>query len=255
MPRRLLTNPLPLTPLLIVENPKHDVAITTKGLKGLADLPFAELEAECLRQLVPSQTAHTLTAAEATKAQLQATLASDYRVLHFSGHGVYDTSIPAQSCLFLSGADRFNLLDIVQQDLSQFDLVTLAACETAITGSESITAEYVGLVSAFLSAGARYVLSTLWRVESEASMVLIVEFYRNLGQGMTPAAALRQAQSFLAHANRQTLKNWLSEALELVTSSSMKRLLRQRQKDIESSELDQPFSHPYFWAPFTLTGL
>ncbi|MGB5916883.1 MAG: CHAT domain-containing protein, partial [Phormidesmis sp.] len=142
-----------------------------------------------------------------------------------------------------------------QQDLRHFDLVTLAACETAITGSETITDEYIGLVSAFLSAGARCVLSTLWQVESEASMVLIVEFYRNLDKGMTPAAALRQAQSFLAHADRQTLKNWLSEALELVTSSSMKRLLRQRQKDIESSELDQPFSHPYFWAPFTLTGL
>ena len=248
------TGSVPLSPLLIVENPKHDVAITVKGLKGLADLPFAELEAECLRALVSSQPNHTLTAKKATKAQLEATLAGDYRVLHFSGHGVYDTSIPAQSCLFLSGADRFTLLDIVRQDLSQFDLVTLAACETAITGSESITDEYVGLVSAFLSAGVRTVLSTLWRVESEASMVLIVEFYRNLNQGKTPAAALRQAQSFLAYADRQTLYDWLGNVLTLVTSSSMQRLLRERQQTLKASELAQPFGHPYFWAPFTLTG-
>lgn len=45
-------------------------------------------------------------------------------------------------------------------------LVTLAACETAVTGTETIQADYVGLASAFLKAGASAVLSTLWTVES-----------------------------------------------------------------------------------------
>ncbi len=250
--------PLPLTPLLIVENPAHGDAIkgkSIKGLTGLPGLPFAELESECLRQLISPDATHTLAAKQATKAQLAATLPEGYRVLHFSGHGVYDASIPAQSCLFLSEGDRFNLIDIVQQDLSQFDLVTLAACETAITGSESLTDEYVGLVSAFLSAGVRTVLSTLWRVESEASMVLIVEFYRNLRQGMTPALALKQAQYFLSEANRQTLHTWFTNALTLVTDPVMQVLLRERQEAFAGPGVEQPFNHPYFWSPFTLTGL
>ena len=43
-------------------------------------------------------------------------------------------------------------------------------------------------------------------------MVLIVEFYRNLSQPMPPAEALRQAQIFLANANRQTLHDWFTDA-------------------------------------------
>ena len=58
------TAPIPLSPFLLVENPKHQVSvqskgINTKGTKGLADLPFAELEAEYLRQLYfPSALPH-----------------------------------------------------------------------------------------------------------------------------------------------------------------------------------------------------
>ena len=251
------TAPIPLSPFLLIENPKHQVSVPSKGIhtKGLADLPFAELEADCLRQLISPQLCHTLDAANATKAQLEETLANDHQTLHFSGHGIYNASIPAQSCLFLSGADRFTLIDIVQQDLSHFHLVTLAACETAITGSETITDEYIGLVSAFLSAGARYVLSTLWRVESEASMVLLVEFYRNLNNGMPPGKALQQAQSFLANASRQTLQNWFTNALTLVSDPVMQVLIRERQDFFSQPGPAQPFSHPYFWSPFTLTGL
>ena len=249
------TSHYPSPPLLIVENPKHKVPTQEKGAKALADLPFSELETECLRQLATPHPCHTLAKDNATKEQLQLTLAGNYQLLHFSGHGMYDASVPAQSCLFLSGADRFTLIDIVQQDLRHLRLVTLAACETAITGNETITDEYIGLVSAFLSAGAKYVLSTLWRVESEASMVLIVEFYRNLSHQVPPAEALQQAQGFLATANRQTLHNWFTDAISLVSDPVMQVLLRERQDFFAQPGPDCPFRHPYFWSPFTLTSL
>ena len=249
---------LPLTPLVIVENPKHQVSVMAGPggpKKVLAELPFAEVEAAFLRQLFPESQSQTLGAQDVTQEQLVAALAGDYRILHFSGHGAYDSNRPSQSCLFLSRAERLTLLDIVQQDLSAYTLVTLAACETAMTGSETITDEYVGLVSACLSAGAGAVLSTLWRVESEASMVLMVEFYRHLQQGLPPAEALKQAQGFLAHAERATLYDWFSEALSLIGDSAMQPLLRSRQATFEQSGPEQPFSHPYFWAPFTITTL
>ena len=188
---------LPLTPLLLVENPKHQATAGQGGSKKvLAELPFAEVEAAFLRQLFPPPQSQTLGAQDATQDQLVTALAGDSRILHFSGHGVYDSHRPSQSCLFLSGAERLTLLDIAEQDLSSYALVTLAACETAMTGNETITDEYVGLVSACLSAGAGAVLSTLWRVESEASMVLMVEFYRHLKQGLSLAEALKRAQRF-----------------------------------------------------------
>ncbi|NEP20155.1 MAG: CHAT domain-containing protein, partial [Leptolyngbya sp. SIO4C1] len=110
-------------------------------------------------------------------------------------------------------------------------------------------------VSACLSAGARHVLSTLWRVESEASMVLMVEFYRRLQRGLAPAEALKQAQSFLAHAKRETLYDWFTEALALIPDTAVQPLLRVRQEKFEQPGAEQPFSHFYFWAPFTITTL
>jgi CHAT domain-containing protein len=53
----------------------------------------------------------------------------------------------------------------------------------------------VGLTRSFLAAGAGRVLVSLWNVDDRATSVLMERFYRSLlGDGLAPAAALRQAQ-------------------------------------------------------------
>lgn len=54
--------------------------------------------------------------------------------------------------------------------------------------------ELVGLTRAFLAAGATSVLSTLWRVPSQATTELIVHFYEALRGGLDKAQALRRAE-------------------------------------------------------------
>ena len=54
--------------------------------------------------------------------------------------------------------------------------------------------ELVGLTRAFLAAGATSVLSTLWRVPSQATTELIVHFYEALRDGLDKAEALRCAE-------------------------------------------------------------
>jgi CHAT domain-containing protein len=72
-------------------------------------------------------------------------------------------------------------------------LVVLSGCETAM-GRPSVGEGVAGLTSAFLSAGVRSVVATLWRVDDDVTADLIGRFYEGLADGQSVAAALRHAQ-------------------------------------------------------------
>jgi CHAT domain-containing protein len=76
--------------------------------------------------------------------------------------------------------------------------VFLSGCETGLTaaGQEPFGqgAEEGSLAQAFLIAGARTVVATLWRVSDEGARELAVRFYRNLLTDGSPAEALARAQ-------------------------------------------------------------
>jgi CHAT domain-containing protein len=57
----------------------------------------------------------------------------------------------------------------------------------------------VGFTSAFLRAGARDVLATLWPVEDNATATLMTSFYRSFEGGSNPADALAAAQRAALH--------------------------------------------------------
>jgi CHAT domain-containing protein len=73
------------------------------------------------------------------------------------------------------------LKDIYGLKLSA-DLVVLSACNSALgkdLGSEGI----VGLPRAFLIAGARRVVASLWKVDDDATAVFMQAFYSRLKKG------------------------------------------------------------------------
>ncbi|MDY7013927.1 MAG: CHAT domain-containing protein, partial [Cyanobacteriota bacterium] len=161
-----------------------------------------------------------------------------------------------QSCLFLTDADRLAAQTLLELDLSPYRLVSLAACETAVTGNQTITDEYVGLVSAFLKAGASCIVSTLWKVESAASALLMVEFYRQLLAGRSPVVALKTAQTWLCRATREELLRWLDEAIDLLREDKANRLTLEDIRDeiAEKEEGERPYGNPYYWAAFVVAG-
>jgi len=73
------------------------------------------------------------------------------------------------------------------------DLVTLSACETGV-GDIKAGEGVFGLKRAFILAGARTVVLSLWSVPSRETTELMTEFYRLMASGTPKAAALRQAQ-------------------------------------------------------------
>jgi CHAT domain-containing protein len=71
-------------------------------------------------------------------------------------------------------------------------LVVLSACETGL-GTLSSGDELVGLQRAFLYAGTRAVITTLWKVDDRSTFDLMRTLYTTLGT-RGPADALREAQ-------------------------------------------------------------
>ena len=88
--------------------------------------------------------------------------------------------------------------EISRLDLSGLDLVVLSACET---GLGDISGEGVfGLQRGFKKAGAQTLLVSLWKVDDDATQLLMTEFYRNLLSGKTKRQAFLDAQRTLRQA-------------------------------------------------------
>lgn len=149
--------------------------------------------------------------------------AGRHDVVHVATHGFYDRFNPLFSGLALgrTGTDdgRLQVFEILSLQL-RARLVTLSACETALSSGElsdvPIGEEFVGLTRAFLSAGAGSVLASLWDISDGATPQLMRSFYEN--------------------SRRQRLADALAGA--------------QRQR----AHTEGRASHPFFWAPFVLVG-
>ena len=135
---------------------------------------------------------------DATEYAFKSQPLGDFQIIHIATHGIANADYPDRAALVLASdphsADDglLQVREIRDLDLHA-DLVTLSGCETAtgdIHGEEGVT----NLVRAFLFAGARSVLASLWATSDIYTQNLMRHFYRHLAEGQGPARALRQAK-------------------------------------------------------------
>ncbi len=169
------------------------------GLSGLERLPATRREALAIAALAPGGPVALDFAASRAAFGDPAFQRAD--ILHFATHALAHPRDPDLSGIVLSlvdatGRARPGYLragEIAGLDL-RARLVVLSACRTAL-GPEVHGEGLMGLSRAFLHAGVRGVVASLWSVRDRASARLMERFYRALlGDGLSPAAALRRAQ-------------------------------------------------------------
>jgi CHAT domain-containing protein/Flp pilus assembly protein TadD len=245
-------NPSPPNPEKIL------LSAETPDSKGFPDLPLADVESAAIAQMFPPTGITRISGKQVTSATLANCLRQPHRIFHFTGHGVADISNPAFSYLPLTGEEKLTVEEILSIKLDGYELVSLSACETALTRNQTITAEYVGLVSGFLRAGAAGALTTLWVVQSDASALMTIQFYRQLKKGKSPAVARANAVKWLKQLTPKKLSRLYKAALaklplnEDTVRPTLKRELRRFAK-LEEQD-GKLFEHPYYWAAFTIAG-
>jgi len=163
----------------------------------LQDLPETREEVERIGKIV-GRDAVILLGKDATETAFKKEPLDQFRVLHLAVHGFADMQYPERSALVLGtdpkSADDglLQVREIIRLRLNA-ELTTLSACDTGVgklQGQEGVS----NLVEAFLVAGSKSVVASLWSADDTFASALMDRFYQRLGQGEDTRSALRDAK-------------------------------------------------------------
>ena len=178
--------------------------------KPLHDLPCAQEEVEMIASILKTT---PLTGIHATKAEVMKRMSS-VALIHIAAHGNERTGEialspnPGWSSKFPYRKDYILKMSDVQAANLRAHLVVLSCCHSGrgrVLKGEGV----VGIARAFLAAGARSVLVTLWAIDDEATMVFMKSFYQHLKEGKSASAAVKQSIKFLRESEQfYEMKYW-----------------------------------------------
>lgn len=177
-----------------------------------------------------------------TVKHFKSTLTGNFNVSHIATHYKFMPGTESDSFLLLGDGSHLSLatLRTSKYDFNKIDLLTLSACETAVSDIASDGREIEGLATLVQKQGAKGVMATLWPVADCSTGAFMQNFYQLRKKGLSKAQALRQSQ--LAFLNNQipplrAAVNDPAKGCQPITKSK-----------------NNPYQHPYFWAPFILMG-
>jgi len=210
-----------ITPSLNLTDPRpikrEDMKVlavgVTEAVQGFPALPNGSAELQALHTLLGSE---TLVDKEFVAANLEKKLKSEqFTIVHVASHGQFGSDTDSTFLLTFDEKLSMNRLDqlvgVFKFRDDPLGLLTLSACDTAAGDDRAA----LGLAGIAIKAGARSALATLWNINDEASVELVVDFYRELQAPLSSrATALQRAQ--------------------------MKMLANPR------------YEHPGFWSPFLM---
>ena len=187
------------TGALLVGDPwVENIRISGEKVK---ELPYAREEVEMIGEFLKTD---PLTGKEATKGEVLSRLSS-VSLVHIAAHGYPETgeivlsanrtrvSKKPRECDFL-----LTMKDVLNTKL-RARLVVLSCCRS---GRGKINSEgVVGIARAFLGAGARSVLVSLWAIDDKGTLQFMKHFYQHLLEGQSASMSLNQAMKCMRESN------------------------------------------------------
>ncbi|XP_068748165.1 tetratricopeptide repeat protein 28-like [Montipora capricornis] len=197
------------TDALLVGDPWLKEVTNKKGEPIFEQLPCAKQEVEMIGQLLQTT---PLTGKSATKAEVLRSMKS-VALVHIAAHGCPKTGeialapnterkspIPEEEDFILKMSD-------VQTISLRARLVVLSCCHS---GRGDVKSEgVVGIARAFLCAGARSVLVSLWAIDDEVTLLFMESFYQHLVDGKSASAALQETMKYFRESKQYcAIKHW-----------------------------------------------
>ncbi|CZT12210.1 hypothetical protein WAI453_011565 [Rhynchosporium graminicola] len=231
----------------VVGNPPRNEDDTLRD----GDIPFSHMEAFYIARI--NQDLPFL-AGENNRKQFQEWVALT-RVLHLCAHSTFDEKDPSRSGIQLF---RAPLTIHDWRDLAiKADLVVFSSCLSGISKAFHSGSAF-GFAHTLLGTGTRAFIGSLWPVDDQATLLLMMIFYDQLRK-FSPAEALHRAQMAMQHLSHQDV--WgLVERLKIeVRHSRVDKFVDnptfwiRRLDNLRDDEL-QDLRDPRSWAAFVLTG-
>jgi CHAT domain-containing protein len=233
------------------------MGISRKIEDGLAELPAVVGELGDVVNDARTKGAHgalpgtILLDGQFTEKAMEQQFDREHAVVHIASHFVFKPGDDTQSYLLLAGKDDggagfhltvANFRDNQNLEMPHTELLTLSACDTAVSGNASDGREVDGLGITAQLKGAKAVLSSLWSVNDASTGELMGDFYKRwVGGGgkVEKVEALRQAQLDLLQGRVRSLADANGRGLSV---------------DDPVKDVPAGYAHPYYWAPFVLMG-
>ncbi|MEL6929195.1 MAG: CHAT domain-containing protein [Cyanobacteria bacterium J06600_6] len=218
---------------------KQVLAMGTSEFEDLPSLPGVAIE---LETIVPKLwSGLKITDRDFTISNLlNAHQSGEFDIIHLASHSLFNPGKPERS--FIQFSDRrLNLTQLadLNLDLPAVDLLVLSACETAL-GDEDAEYGFAGLA---MQAGVKSALASLWLIDDVGTVLLMSNFYQQLQSTPIKSAALRQAQLNLLQ-GKAIVENEQIIGLNVEVNLPT----------ITAAQQNQDFTHPYYWAGFTIIG-
>jgi len=213
--------------IAITPNTSRSGIIKSLFRMRFSPLPGTKAEAKAIEATLKKNTVSEYQKENATESNLLKV--KEPRILHIATHGFFinDNTIPnpmLKSGIALAGANAsvikgksdgiVTALKLSGLDLKGTDLVVLSACQTGVVDINS-TDSVSGLSKAFIQAGAKDIVMSLWSVDDQATKELMSSFYQKMKENRNYAKALKAAK------------------LKMIKEGK----------------------HPFYWAAFVVSGL
>ena len=150
-----------------------------------------------------------------------------------------------------AGTGHLLAKDVAGLDLWENDLTVLCACQTGI-GNVNAGEGIFGLRRAFVVAGTKTLLMSLWSVPAHATVLLLTLFFDNRKARMSPHLALEKAQNTIQNLSFADLKK------SKIGNQIIQELINIKLININntiSQDTIYPLSHPYFWSGWICQNL